>query len=182
MSEEGAADVTISGNPRLKWMIAAALALLLLAFAAWRLLFGDSMRMERINEHLDADGIRIGMAEQEVVRLWGQGEFVEGFGGNGRIYPDRHIRVSFPNDSDNDLHKRVSQLSFTNAGYSLFGVKVGDRREDAIAKISAERFRVSEDSPNIFVNGEYNIMLSGSPNLSEIAVWFADKDLRDRNY
>ncbi len=172
----------ISGKPRLKLTIVAALAVLLLAFAAWRLLFGDSMRLERINEHLDAGGIRLGMAEEEVVRLWGQGEYVEGFGGHGRDYVDRHIRLSFPNDSDNDLYKRVAQLSFTNADYSLFGIKVGDHREDAIAKISAERFRLSEDSPNIFVNGEYSILLSGSPNLSEIMVWFADKDLRDRNY
>lgn len=138
--------------------------------------------MERINEHLDAGGIRLGMAEEEVVRLWGQGEFVEGFGGNGRIYPDRHIRVSFPSDSDNDLYKKVAQLSFTNADYSLFGIRVGDRREDAIAKIAAERFRVSRDSPDIFVNGEYHVMLSGSPFLTEIMIGFADKDLRDRSY
>lgn len=172
----------ISGNPRRKLMTASALTLLLLAFGAWRLLSGDGMRMQRINEHLEAGGIRLGMTEEEVVRFLGQGEFVEGFGGHGRIYQERHIRVSFPNDSDNDLYRRVAQVSFTDADYALFGIRVGDRREDAISKISAERFRMSKDAPDIFVNGEYNVMLNGSPYLTEIMIGFADKDLRDRNY
>ena len=107
------------------YLLLTAFTFILLALAAWFVLNqnGNRMSLDKINNHLDVGGIQMGMTEDKVLQRWGQGQNAPpGFGGYGWDYPERMIRVSFSNDSDNDLYRKVGQLEFTNTDYSIIKV------------------------------------------------------------
>jgi len=136
-----------------------------------------------LNENIELGGIRFGMPEEEVIRLWGEGEYLYGMGGHGREYKEKRIRVSFPGDKDNDLYGKAAQVEFSNPEYSVFQARVGDAREEAAAKLmSAKRVKPSKTAEGVFELGEFVISLRGGERIEEIQIWFSDKDLRDRVY
>jgi len=122
------------------------------------------------------------MPENEVIQLWGQGEYLNAFGGHGREYEDKKIRVGFADDKDNDLYKKVSSLEFSNSSFSIFSVKVGEIKTDGIAKILTKGFKRIGNNSDELVNGEYSISIRGSNKIEYIQIWFNDKDLNDRIY
>lgn len=152
-----------------------------LALILWLELGRSGMTMKEINQHLDTEQLKFGMEEQAVIKNWGEGKFLDGFGGHRREYVNKNIRVSFSNDRENDLYRKVSGLTFSNPAYSIFGIKIGLKREEAIKILSNHGFDNVDYSQDIFVNGEYSIALSGQ-HIDLIEIWFNDKDLKHRLY
>ena len=74
------------------------------------------------NRHINVDKIKFGMNEQEVIQLWGNGVFREGFGGYGREYNNKRVELSFLSDEDNDLYGTVSGIRISNQSYNIFGI------------------------------------------------------------
>jgi hypothetical protein len=137
-------------------------------------------QVEDINQHLDIDGVKLGMREAEVVRLWGEGEYVNGFGGHGREYKDRQISLGFAGDSDNDLYGAVSTIELRNPSSSIYGVKIGDPMEEADAQVKLHGFKLSDNG--LYVKDEFTIAIRGSHTVELLQVWFNDRDLKDRVY
>lgn len=152
---------------------------LCIVWFAWQ---SDRMTLGKLNDHLDAGGIQLGMPEAEVVMMWGEGEYIYGWGGHGRNYADKKIRVGFSDDPVNDLYEKVSDLIFTSVDYSIFGIKVGDDRHASRELLLAAGFKQDDYSDDLLVNGEYGISLKGNPRIMKIQITFIDKDLKDRNY
>lgn len=142
----------------------------------------DRLSLDRLNQQLKVAEIKMGMLEEEVIAFWGMGEFIHGFGGHGREYQEQGVRISFPGDADNDLYGRVGGLELLKSDYSIFGIHVGEEREQAIHKLVANGFKESEFSDNIYEQGEFMIGLHGEQLIEFIQVWFDDKDLKDRVY
>lgn len=135
-----------------------------------------------INTNLEVEGIKFGMSEDDVIRLWGPGDYIYGMGGHGREYKDKRIKVSFPEDSDNDFYREVSSLEFSNPNYSIFSIKVGLDRKIAGEKLRSYQFKPVDNSEGLYVNGEFFISIQGKDNIEHILISFIDKDLRNRNY
>ncbi len=168
-----------------KWIAAAACcAAIVLLLAA--LAFGGSedkgASLSFVNGGLQADGVRIGMTEQELIEWWGPGHYQEAFGGHFRLYSDRQCDIGIPGDRDNDLFGAVGQLEISNPRYGIFGVKSGDSIPGAVKTLNAKGFLTSEHEASILVSGEFTIMLRGQTEVTSIFIGFNDKDLRDRQY
>lgn len=157
-------------------------AILFLVIIIWSLQNQQSISLTEINKELDIEDIKLGMPESEVIRLWGEGEYLPGMGGHGRAYKDKGIVVSFPDDKDNDLYKNVSSLEISNSNCSLFSVKVGGDRKAGVNEIVSKGFKPVEYAQDIFVNGEFSIMMNGQDKIESMNLWFEDRDLRDRVY
>lgn len=142
----------------------------------------NQLSLEGFNQNLKIGDIKIGMPEEEVIELLGYGDFIHGFGGHGRHYKEQGIQLSFPGETDNDLHGRVGGFELQSPEYSVYSIKVGEERESAVQKLLSHGFTESEFSENIFVQGEFMIGLHGESAIEFIQVWFADKDLTDRSY
>lgn len=145
-------------------------------------MLNKKMTLNLINENLEVEDIKFGMLEQDAIQRWGSGEYIHGFGGHGREYEDKKIRLSFPGDMDNDLYGKIGSLEFSNPDFSIFTVTIGDNREIGIEELLSNGFRVADYSQDIFVNGEFSIALRGKSKIEYIQIWFMDKDLIDRNY
>jgi hypothetical protein len=158
-----------------------ALIILILILVFWYIQ-NKNISVNEMNKNLDVGEIELGMSESDVIQHWGQGEYLDGFGGHGREYKDREIRVGFPDDMDNDLYKKVSSLEFSNANFSIFSVKVGDDMDTGVERILSTGFKTADYSEDTFVNGEYSITLIGQEMIEAIRILFSDKDLKDRNY
>ncbi|MFC4776102.1 hypothetical protein ACFO9Q_04895 [Paenibacillus sp. GCM10023252] len=122
------------------------------------------------------------MNEQEVINYWGSGEYIEGFGGYGRYYSDRHVMISFSNDKENSMYGKVSSIYFSNPQYSIFSVKIGDKKNEGINKLKSNRFKPVNYADDTFERGEFSISLRGKNDINYIQILYNDKDLRDRNY
>lgn len=170
----------------MKWnrSLGISLAVLLLVIVSIMLwLWQDKgIRLHDLNKHLDVDQIKLGMSESEVIHRWGEGEYRYGFGGHGRAYKEKSVRVVFPDDSDHDLYQMVSELEMSSSNHSLYAIKVGDAREVGIDIIVSEGFKPVRYSQDIYQNGEFFIMINGEQTIESIRVWFEDKDLKDRYY
>lgn len=140
------------------------------------------LTLDGLNQNVKVAEIKMGMMEEDVITLWGTGEYVHGFGGHGREYADYGVRISFPGDSDNDLYGRVGGLELQSSEHSVYGIKVGEDRQTAKEKLEKYGFSESDFSPDIFVQGEFMIGLHGDPAIEFIQIWFDDKDLKDRQY
>lgn len=141
-----------------------------------------SLTLDGLNQNMKVADIKMGMMEEDVIALWGTGEYVHGFGGHGREYAEYGVRISFPGDLDNDLYGRVGGMELQSTDYSVYGIKVGDDRQFAKEQLQKHGFAESEFSPDIFVQEEFMIGLHGDPAIEFIQIWFDDKDLKDRQY
>ncbi|WP_372633613.1 hypothetical protein [Cohnella sp.] len=168
------------------WTAAAVCCAAIVFIAAAVLFSGDDkdegVSMAFVNAGLRADGVQLGMREQELVKLWGLGQYQEGFGGHFRLYPDRQCDIGIPGDSDNDLYGDVGQLEISNPQYGIFGINPGDAVAAAEETLHAQGFRPTEHDASIWASGEFTIMLRGQSEIDSIYVGFNDKDLRDRQY
>jgi hypothetical protein len=137
-----------------------------------------------INKNMDVGGIRLGMSENEVKQLWGEGEKLDGvFGGYGKVYQELQVQILFPNDKDNDLYGKVAQLMISNPDFAVFQVKVGDDKNEAAAKLISKGLEPAESGSDIYKIGEeFLIALRGTNQVESIQIWFSDKDLKDRHY
>lgn len=142
----------------------------------------NRLSLDDLNHNLDVADIKFGMLEEEVIELWGAGQYLHGFGGHGRDYKEQGVQISFPGDADNDLYGRVGGLELVSADHSVYAIRVGDEQEAAAQQLLSYGFVESDFSEDIFVQGEFMIALHGSPVIEFIQVWFDDKDLKDRNY
>lgn|GEM_PF-619145 len=167
---------------------AAAVCCAAIVFIAAAVLFGGGedddkgVSLAFVNAGLQADGVQLGMREQELVKLWGLGQYQEGFGGHFRLYPDRQSDIGIPGDRDNDLYGDVGQLEISNPQYGIFGINPGDAVAAAEETLYAQGFRPAEHDASIWASGEFTIMLRGQSEIDSIYVGFNDKDLRDRQY
>jgi hypothetical protein len=160
----------------------AVVIVLIVSFGLIFLSLRTTLALNYLNDHLDAGGLRMGMPEREVVKLIGNGIYMPGFGGYAREYPDLGVMVSFPTDSDNDLHECISHMQIENPKYSIFGIRVGDDKAEAVSILQTKRVRPSDESPDTFKIGEFSIKLSGQDKVDTILIWFDDRDIRDRHY
>jgi hypothetical protein len=132
-----------------------------------------------INKHMNIDQIKLGMTEEEAIRLWGVGEFQEGFGGHRREYKDRMTVLGFAGDQDNDLFNKVSSIDSNNPEYSLFDIRIGDSVLEGSEILKKHGFNIDRD---IFVKDEFTVSIRGGNEINQIQIWFNDKDLKDRQY
>lgn len=139
----------------------------------------ERFTLDDLNDQLDVEQIKLGMTEDEVIRLWGDGEYWPGFGGHARDYKDKMATLGFAGDRDNDLYGRVSTLTIKNSNFSVYNIHIGDPRDEANKKLLKNSFIQTN---HYFERGEFMISLSGEESVSMIQVWFLDKDLRDRVY
>ncbi|NMO98179.1 hypothetical protein [Paenibacillus lemnae] len=144
--------------------------------------FKKRIDLETINSNLYVGDIEFGMTEYELIRRWGPGEYLYGFGGHGREYKDQLIRVSFSDDKDNDLYGRAGSMEFSNPSFSIFSIKVGEDREAGIEKLKFNGFMSTDFNDDIYMNGEFTITLYGEKAIEYIQISFHDNDLRDRIY
>jgi len=140
----------------------------------------DKETLVRINDGLIIDDVKLFLKESEIINLLGEGEYIEGFGGHSRDYKELKIRIGFPDDSDNDFYGRVSSIELSNPIYSIYGIKVGDLKQESINKLDAKGYKQLEE--NLYINGEYIISLYGEGHIQKLKISFNDNDLRDRNY
>ncbi|MFS0727671.1 hypothetical protein [Paenibacillus sp. 1P07SE] len=142
----------------------------------------NTISLVLLNDNLEVEDIQFSMLEEEVIQRWGEGEYIHGFGGHGREYLEKGIRVSFPGDPDNDLFGTVGSLEFSNAAYSIFTIRVGDSTESGYEKLKSHGFVITDYSEDTYSSGEFTIALRGDGQIENIQIWFEDKDLKDRNY
>lgn len=135
-----------------------------------------------INNNLNAEEIKVGKSGSDVIQLWGQGEYQDGFGGYFREYENKGIKVGFSNDSDNDLYGRVSYLEIKNPEFIIFSVRIGDKKSEGIEKLKENGFVSVDYSDDVYVKGEFSIALRGENLIEYIQIYFNDKDLKDRIY
>jgi hypothetical protein len=140
-----------------------------------------TITMRELNAHLDADGLRLGMTEDEVTKLFGEGRHIQGFGDYGREYRNLELLVGFSRDPGSGLYGKVAQLSFSNSRYSIFGVRVGVGLEEARSRIASVGFRRSADDPDLFRSGEWVIALRGRDKVESVLIRLADRDTRDKS-
>lgn len=161
-------------------------AILLIAVAAYaypKLGSGQAETLERINSHMEAGGFYLNLAEETLIAQFGEGEYIEGFGGHVRAYAEPYLRVGIAGDRDNDFYGAVSWIEWTNPQYAIYGIHVGESSARAADLLVSQGYERMKDVDEMFYeNGEYLISLYGSPNVEQIRVGFEDKDLRDRNY
>ncbi|GMK41320.1 hypothetical protein PCCS19_43760 [Paenibacillus sp. CCS19] len=136
----------------------------------------------RLNRNLDAAGVQFYQREAEVVNLLGDGEYMPGFGGHGRDYKDKGIRVSFIDDPDGMMYGRVSSIDYYGADCSIYGIKQGDAITEAETVLLKQNYKKLENQGFVYKNGEYWIMLQGNQQVNAISVDFRDERLMDRNY
>ncbi|MFC5402957.1 hypothetical protein [Cohnella soli] len=136
--------------------------------------------LDNINRNLISDGVQLNLKEEELTKLLGDGEYMEGFGGHMRKYASRSLNIGISGDQDNDFYGHVSQVDFSNPEFSIYGIKVGDPIEQSSSYIISKGYH--QIAENIFRNGEYVIQLYGHDNIQSIKIWFDDKDLRGRSY
>ncbi|MDQ0113962.1 hypothetical protein [Paenibacillus harenae] len=140
----------------------------------------DEESLIHLNENLSAAGAQFAQTEQELIASFGEGEYVEGFGGHLRTYEANGIRIGFSGDQDNDLYGLVSSIAFWDPAYAVYSINIGDDRMAAIDTLLSQGYKhVTE---GMYRNGEYIISLSGADTVELIQIWFDDKDLRDRQY
>jgi len=136
--------------------------------------------LTRLNDSLIMDDIKLYLKEEQIINLLGEGEYIEGFGGHIRDYKNLEISIGFSEDSDNDFYGRVSLVEISNPIYSIYGIKIGDSKQESINKLKSKGYeQLVEDQ---YINSEYIISIHGEPQVQMIQIWFSDKDLRDRNY
>lgn len=141
------------------------------------------LSLNYLNKNIDIGGIKLGMSENEVRQLWGEGEKLHGvFGGYGSEYKEKKTRVLFSGIADSDLYGQVAQLSISNPEFSVFQIQVGDDREEAVAKLISKGMKPVESERDLFEKGEFTIALRGPDHIENIEIWFMDKDLKDRVY
>jgi len=73
--------------------IIAVLVFILAAVIYTHLTRNHGMALEGLNAQLQAEGLQIGMTEEQLIDIWGDGEYLEGFGGHGRKYEQRRSSV-----------------------------------------------------------------------------------------
>ncbi|MFC4600761.1 hypothetical protein [Cohnella hongkongensis] len=172
-------------NRRARWLAAVACCALAMAVIA-AVVNGGSKPVEAslafVNSELQADGVRIGMPEPELIELWGPGRYQEGFGGHLRDYPDRKCYIGIPGDRDNDLFGAIGHMEISNPGYAVFGIRPGDSIESSRETLIARGFRPLDHDASFHVSGEFTIALRGETEVQSIFVGFNDKDLADRLY
>lgn len=136
--------------------------------------------LTHLNENLSAASVQLAQPEEKIIALFGEGEYVEGFGGHLRTYEGKGIRIGFSGDQDNDLYGQVSSIAFWEPAYAVYGINIGDDRQAAIDTVLSQGYEhVTE---GLYRNEEYVISLSGGAIVELIQIWFDDKDLRDRQY
>ncbi|NIK80016.1 hypothetical protein FHS15_005200 [Paenibacillus castaneae] len=146
----------------------------------FHLLKEKPISLHQFNENLSAEDIYMGLSEADLIKAWGQGEYIEGFGGHLRKYGEKSVEIGISGDNDNDLYDSISSLQFTNPDFSIYGVKIGELYETAEHKLKQSRFK--NENPEYFTHGEWVIILRGSKNVETIQIYFNDKDLLDRSY
>lgn len=137
---------------------------------------------KHLNRNLKAAGVHFNQPEKEVIALLGEGEYMGGFGGHGRDYKERGIRVDFTDDPDGSMYKRVSDVTCYGADCTIYGIKKGDAIADAEAAVLNQNYSKLEDQGYNYKNGEYFITLHGDQQVESITVRFQDPALMDRNY
>lgn len=157
-------------------------AVLCAALLTWLLLQKGRQveTLTHLNENLSAASVQLAQTEEKIIALFGEGDFVEGFGGYLRTYEDKGIRIGFSGDKDNDLYGQVSSIAFWEPAYAVYGINIGDDRKAAIEMLLSQGYKHLTEG--LYHNGEYVISLSGADKVELIQIWFDDKDLRNRQY
>ncbi|MFD2115768.1 hypothetical protein ACFSTH_11145 [Paenibacillus yanchengensis] len=140
----------------------------------------DKEVLSRLNDHIKINDVKLYLLEKQLIELLGEGEYIEGFGGHVRNYIAKKIKIGISEDSDNDYFGRVSSITFSNPLYSIYGIKVGDSKQEAINVLKEKGYEQLEEDH--FVNGEYVIAIYGEIQVQELKISFSDKDVSDRNY
>jgi hypothetical protein len=135
--------------------------------------------VNEINKYLNIAEIKLGMNEDQVIQLWGTGDYRGGFGGHGREYKDKKVFLGFAGDKDNDLYGSVSTIDVSNPIFSVFGIRIGDPMLKASDKIKKYGFRFNNQ---IYIKDEFAVAIRGEHEVELIQIWFNDKDLKDRQY
>ncbi|BBH20649.1 hypothetical protein Back11_19940 [Paenibacillus baekrokdamisoli] len=170
-------------NKRIFWLIVTLIAFILAGILAGCIYYfrtDNRMTSKDFNNQLAFDGIQLGMTEERLIQLWGEGEHIEGFGGHIKKYKSKQTAIGIAGDSDNDFYKGVTLLETSNKQYAIYGVHVGDSVKATYAKLA--KFGYKPDFSGIYMNGEFVISLQGKETIETIQIWFNDKDLRDRVY
>lgn len=176
---------------RRRWMggrgalyaLAALLVIAVVAYAYPKLGEGPAETLAGINSQLEAGGFYLNLAEEALIAQFGEGEYIEGFGGHVRVYAEPGIRVGIAGDRDNDFYGAVSWIEWTGSQHAIYGIHVGESSARAAEILASHGYERMEDISEMFYkNGEFLVSLYGSPNVEQIRAGFEDKDLQDRNY
>ncbi|WP_422657555.1 hypothetical protein ACK8P5_17575 [Paenibacillus sp. EC2-1] len=176
---------TIIRRPRRKILFIGIILCLLAFIAAAIYLYSnskDQMTLTMINDNLNANGIKLGLTEEQLIKSWGTGIYHEGFGARFREYKDLGVSIAIATDRDNDLFNAISQIKFSNTDFEIFRIKNGDLIQDSEEILRSYDFKSVENATGIYANGEFLIILSGTDVVEDILISFVDKDLRDRIY
>ncbi|MFF2090493.1 hypothetical protein [Paenibacillus sp. NPDC058174] len=136
--------------------------------------------VQSVNDELVAADIRLGMGEEQLIQLLGEGQYVEGVGGYRRDYDSIKLQAGIAGDSDHELFGRVSYLGFSNSSYSIYGIHPGVTMELSREILRKRGFKLLTE--DIYRSGEIAVSLHGEKEVESVQLWFDDKDLRDRQY
>jgi len=156
--------------------LAVALVILAISFIRPDQEVVELLDLDEVNAHIDAGGVLLEMPVEDVVRLLGEGEYVEGFGGYGHDYDDLCLLVSF---NYNDV---VIKLDICNDQYAIYGVQVGDTIDSASDKLLAAGFELLNQKENIFKNKQVYMSLHGKSEVEQISVWLLNPEDEDVEY
>lgn len=178
--------------PKVRWKLLVLLALAAAAGAAICLqlqaalraggvgaVAGSSAFIEEVNAHIQVGEVRLLMGEDDIVALWGEGEYVPGFGGHLRVYPDKGVSLAFPDDEDHAAFGKVARIETSHPGHAVFGVTVGDTAAAASEKLLEFGFEYKDP---VYALGDIIVTLRGADRVESISISFEDRNLAHRVY
>jgi hypothetical protein len=142
-------------------------------------LYTDRTTVSEMNRDLHIAEMKLGMREEQVIQLWGTGDYRKGLGGHGREYKDKKVFLGFADDRDHDLYGSVSSIEIFNPNYTVFDIRIGDSFIEARDKMIKSGFKIENQ---IYKKDEFTVTIHGENVIESIQISFHDKDLLDRQY
>lgn len=162
---------------RNRWLIlATVLVVLACAGAAWYAVAGNDEKppFEKMNDRLDADGIGLGMPEDQVVERMGEGTVVKGYGGHFRRYAQEQVDLSFSDDPKSECYESVCSVAFANSEYRLYDFGVQDEQSAAAERLKENGFEHIEGG--LYRTKHFVVSLSGQERIERIQIAYVKGD------
>lgn len=158
---------------KIKLIIAALIILIPLGFILYKNY--PIMEAAYYNRAFSVSDVKFLMTEGELKRTMGDGEFVNGMGGNGWRFEDEKVFVMI--SAVGLFRDKVVSIETENSNHWIMGIKVGDSLQTAVDMLHGQGFK--EEGDLLFGNGNVKIQLFGETQVSRLKIMVQDPAFRD---
>lgn len=153
------------------------LAALIILIALGFILYKNYPLMEAAyyNRTISVSEVKFLMTEAELKQTLGDGEFVNGMGGNGWRFADEKVMVMI--SAVGLFRDKVVSIETENPEHWIMGIKVGDSLQLAKDILHGQGFK--EEGSLLFSNGDIQIQLFGGTEISGLKIMVQDPAYRD---